>query len=119
MLIFSGAISAFNAVGVMVAPTGTNNFNMDQQQWYEITSGTGEGVTTTWGDQATTDQYSNAGSKALSDFIIGTVYVKGVIDPYFGNNPVEQIFSSFAQGIAYFCAIIGSLSWILNKYSGV
>ena len=114
MIVISGLISAFNAVGV-VTPTSTNNYNLNQQQWYNITANT-TNITDETSQQANLDSSGN-GVNAVTDFLIGTVWVKGVLDSWAMGNWVIGLFTSVFQSLVYFIAIIGALGWILNKFN--
>jgi hypothetical protein len=112
MIILSGLISAFNTLGV-VTPTSTNTYNLDQQQWHNITSNTST-ITSQSAIDAKTEQYNN-GASGVADFLMGTIYVKGILDSWAMNNWVIGLFTTVLQSALYFVAIIGSLAWVLNK----
>jgi hypothetical protein len=108
MLFLSAIVSGFNAAGVG-AHNSMNNYNLDEQQWHNITSNiTGPD------DKTTYDKY-DTGSNAMTEFITGTVYVKGVIDDWSMDNPLIGVFSTGIQAGIYFLAIIGALAWALNR----
>ena|SRR5208337_3061653 len=114
MIILSGLISAFNAAGA-VTPTSTSNYNLDPQQWYNITANT-TNITDDTQQNANLVGYSN-GVSAVTDFMIGTVYIKGVLDDWAQGNSIIGLFTTVFQSIIYFIALIGALGWILNKFN--
>ena len=116
MIIISGLLSAFNAIGVYTSAS-TPQYNLNTQQWYNITSNTTV-INTDSAQQSNIDGYSNAAT-ALTDFIIGTVYVKGVIDNFAMGNFVIGVFSTVIQAAIYFLALIGSIAWVLNKFNSL
>jgi hypothetical protein len=97
----------YHAVGIYT-PGNMQEYHVDVQQWKNIT---GEQS----GDpQSTQEKYSNS-DNAMTEFITGTVYLKGVIDGWFQGNWIVAILTTGMQAGVYFLAVIGSLAWVLNR----
>ncbi len=113
MLIISAVISAFHAVGIYT-PSSTQQYHFDQQTWTNITSNS-------TGNSASAQQtYEAAAGDPVVEFLKGAIYVKGIIDPWCGNNWVIQIFTAFLQfGVIYFIGFIGVAAWVLNRTTGI
>lgn len=114
MIIISGLISAFGSLGIANA-TSVNQYNLNEQKWHEVTNND-NGVSNSNGLQSATETYT-VSTFSITDLVIGTVYVKGVIDNWCNNNPVIELFTSIMQAVIYFVAIIGCVGWILNKFN--